>query len=370
MGATALTLTLGGWREAPAAGRTLADHVAPRTMSSLGYTYTFAQGREGEGRVRIHLAPSDRPRLVSWATSGPDNEVTLRGVDPRPRTVTTRDFGDFVRVPPQREGTITVTGAGEVALATYDLSGAAPGDTKDGITFRDDVAGQRLLADAIGDPGEARVGVDLSTDGGALPVSYLCSGGPPDAWIHISVNGAGSCPAAGATTRSSTRPAGVGSRPTPSGRGALPARAHVGDPRARRVTVVEDPDLRVALGAYAPAPSVTRVAGSPVPATREYDGHLWRLVDTKAGAPGAREVEARGVDGEETLVVMSFAHTGRGVVRTLEDGRPGASTFATGGGGATEAVVPATGGSLGLRAGGHGLRPDVELGLARYVRAD
>ena len=51
--------------------------------------------------------------------------------------------------------------------------------------------------------------------------------------------------------------------------------------------VVEDPDLRIAVGAYAPAPSVTRLAGWPVPATTEYGGHLWRLVDTKAGAPGS-----------------------------------------------------------------------------------
>ena len=99
-------------------------------MSSLGYTYTFAAGavraRAGSGSTSL---PPDGPRLVSWATSGPDDEVTLRGVDDRPRTVTTDDFGDFVRVPPQRDGTITVTGEGDVALAVYDLSGAAPGDT-------------------------------------------------------------------------------------------------------------------------------------------------------------------------------------------------------------------------------------------------
>ena len=104
VGAMALTLSLGGARQAPVADRTLAGHEAPRTMSSLGYTYTFAQGRQGDGRAQLRLAPSDRPRLVSWATSGPDDEVTLRGVDEGPRTVTTDDFGDFVLVPPRRDG--------------------------------------------------------------------------------------------------------------------------------------------------------------------------------------------------------------------------------------------------------------------------
>ena len=370
VGAMALTLSLGGGQPAPVADRTLAGHVAPETMSSLGYTYTFAQGRQGDGRVRLHLAPSDQPRLVSWATSGPDNEVRLRGVDASPRTVTTDDFGDFVLVPPQRDGTITVTGSGEVALATYDLSGAAPGDTEDGITFRDDVAGQRLLADEIGDPGEAELSFALSTDGGALPVSYLCSGGPGHAWLHISVNG-GELVTGEGCDDPVFDPAGRGGVITypdaVEGR-SLHLRMWVTD--GEKGDLVEDPDLRIALGAYAPAPAVTRLAGSPVPATTEHDGHLWRLVDTKAGAPGARELEVRGVDGQETLVEMNFARTGRGVIRTLEDGGPGGSMFAAGGAGSTVAVIPASGGSVGLRASGDALRPDVELGLARYVRAD
>ena len=370
VGALALTLPLGGERQAPVADRTLAGHVAPRTLSSLGYTYTFAQGRQGDGRARLHFAASDRPRLVSWATSGPDNEVTLRGVDESPRTVTTDDFGDFVRVPPQRDGTITVTGVGKVALATYDLSGAAPGDTRDGITFRHDVAGRRLLGDAIGDPGEADIAFDTSTEAGPLPISYLCSRGPADAWLHIAVAG-GQVVTGGGCDDAPFDPAGSGA-----------VEIHVNADEARSLHVrmwvthgehgrlVEDPDLRLAVGAYAPAPAVARLAGWPVPATRERDGHLWRLVDTEAGAPGARELSVHGLAGQETLVAMSFAHTGPGVVRTLEDGRLGESSFAAGGSGSTEAVVPATGGSVGLRVDGRGRQPGVELGMARYVRAD
>ena len=370
VGAVALSLSLPGGRQAPVADRTLAGHVAPWTMSSLGYTYTFVQARQGEGKAQLRLAPSEQPSLVSWATSGPDDEVTLRGVGEGPLTVTADDFGDFVFVPPRRGGTITVTGEGDVALAVYDLTGAAPGDTRDGITFRDDVAGQHLLADAIGEPGQAELGVDLSTGGGALPISYLCSGGPRDAWLHISVNG-GETVSGGGCDDSLFDPAGLGGVVTyPDAHEARSLHLRMWVTHGEKGDAVEDPDLRIALGAYAPAPAVTRLAGSPVPATTEHDGHLWRLVDTKAGSPGARELEVRGVDGQETLVELNFARVGSGVIRTLRDGGPGGSMFAAGGAGSTVAVIPATGGSVGLRASGDSLRPDVELGLARYVRAD
>lgn len=372
VGAVALTFTLsfGGGQQAPTADRTLAGHVAPGTMRSLGYTYTFAQGRQGQGKAELHLASSDRPRLVSWATSGPDNEVTLRGVGDKPRVATVADFGDFVLVPPGDGPNVTLTGTGEVALATYDLTGAAPGDTKDGITFRRDVAGQRLLADAIGDPGQADVSLDLSTAGGALPVSYLCSGGPKDAWLHITINGRGALFGSGCED-SLFDPAGNGGFTSyPKAAEARSMHVRMWVTHGQKGDVVEDPDLRIGVGAYAPAPSVGRLAGWPVTATVERDGHLWRLVDTKAGTPGDRELEVRGLPGQETLVKMSFARTGKGMVRTLEDGGPGESMFSAGGSGATEAMVPATGGSVGLRATGSAPRPDLELGLARYARAD
>lgn len=372
VGAVALSvsLSLGGGQQPPVADRTLAGHLAPVTMHSLGYTYTFTQGRQGEGRAQLRIPASEKPTLVSWATAGSDNRVTLRGVDETPRKTTVADFGDFAFVPPGDGTTVTLTGKGRVALVAYDLTGAAPGDTSDGVTFRKDVAGQRLLADAIGDPGQADLSIDLSTDGGALPVSYLCSGGPKDAWLHITVNGRGAVFGSGCGD-SLFDPAGSGgftSYPKAAEARAMHVRMWVTD--GRKGDVVEDPDLRIGLGAYAPAPAVGHLAGWPVTATTEYDGHLWRLVDTKAGAPGARELEVRGLPGQETLVKMSFDHTGPGMVRSLENGGPGTAMFSAGGSGSTEAVVPDTGGSVGLRATGDRLRDDLRLGLARYVRAD
>jgi hypothetical protein len=350
------------------ADRRLAGATAPAALRSLGYTYAFARGVEGDGAATLRLPASEQPRLVSWATASSDDVVTLRGVGDEPRTVTVDDFGDFVRVPPGRRGAITVTGTGEVALAAYDLRRAAPGDTVDGVTFREEVAGQRLLASAIGTPGQAEVSVDLSTDAGPLPVSYLCAAGPVDAWVHISLNGE-QVVSGGGCEDSLFDPAGAGGFSTDLGAvEARSTRLRLWVTHGEHGGRVEDADLRVGLGAYAPAPSVARLAGSPVPATVEHDGHLWRFVDARPGA--GRELEVRGLPGRETLVGMRFASVGRGVVRTLANGVPAGSSFRTGGSGYTEAVVPATGGTVGLRVSESARRGGIELGLVRYVRAD
>lgn len=354
----------------PVADRTLAGHVAPGTMTSLGYTFEFAQARQGDGRASLDLPRSDQPRLISWATRGNDDEVTLRGPGDGPRTTTAEDFGDFTFVYPGASGRYSVRGAGEVALAVYDLTDAVPpGDTKDGITFRDDVGGQRLLGDVIGDPGEADLSIQLAPGAGPLPVSYFCSGGPKGTWIHVSLNGqqvtfGGGC-----------------DDPLfdPGGRGNVTSRVKADDASdlhlriwatdGEKGGVIDDPDLRIGVAAYAPAPTVTRLAGAPLPATLEYDGHVWQFVDTVLGTPGDRLLETDGLPGEETLVSMRFRRTGPVRVSTRQDGARGFTTFATGGPGGTQATIPATGGTVGLRAQ-EGARPDVELGLARYVRAD
>ncbi|MFC4786081.1 hypothetical protein ACT8ZV_16500 [Nocardioides sp. MAHUQ-72] len=372
--ATALTASLGGRDAEPQpAGpdRDLAGHVAPATMTSLGYTYAFVTGASGDGRVRLHLDPSESPSLVSWATAGDDDRVTLRVEGEAPRTLEADDFGDFTFVAPRQGGTFTLTGTGEVALAAYDLTDAeVAGDTHAGVTFRDDVAGQRLVGDAIGDPGDAEV--DLATDLGAgpLPVSYLCSGGPKGAWVHISINGGGVL-GGGGCDDSLFDPAGRGgfsTRLTEAEARDLDLRMWVTD--GEHGPLVEDPDLRIGVAAYAPAPTSGRLAGSAVPQLVEYDGHLWRFVDAQANEPGSREVETSGVRGQDTVVVMSFARTGRGTIRSLRDGEPGEMMFAAGGAGSTQAFIPAGDHSAGLRAAGDGIRPDLELGLARYVRAD
>jgi hypothetical protein len=372
--AAALTASLGGGGAAPGpanGNRDLAGHRAPATMTALGYTYAFRTGTTGDGRARLHLDPSESPSLVSWATAGGDDRVTLRVEGEAPRTLETDDFGDFTFVAPRQGGTFTLTGKGEVALAAYDLTDAeVPGDTNAGVTFRDEEAGQRLVADAIGDPGDADVDVAMDLGAGPLPISYLCSGGPKGSWLHLSING-GSLVFGEGCDDPLFDPAGGGGVSTnlrKAEAGHVTLRMWVTD--GEHGPVVEDPDLRIGVAAYAPAPTVVRLAGTAVTQLVEHDGHLWQLVDTQVNDPGAREVQVTGVRGQDTVVVMSFARTGRGVVRSLRDGEPGETTFAAGGSGSTRALIPAGDHSAGLRATGDGIRPDLQLGVARYVRAD
>ena len=88
--AVALTLSLAlGARQAPVGGP---DPRRPRGAEDDELARLHLHVRPGRGRApgrpRSTSLPRIAPRLVSWATSGPDNEVTLRGVDEKPRTVT------------------------------------------------------------------------------------------------------------------------------------------------------------------------------------------------------------------------------------------------------------------------------------------
>ncbi|MBB6628107.1 hypothetical protein H5V45_12330 [Nocardioides sp. KIGAM211] len=369
--AVATTLAVGADRSAPVADRTLAGHVAPASLTSLGYTYAFDRARQGDGRAVLDLPESERPRLLSWATEGTDDRVVLRAPGEEPRVLEADDFGDFTFVPPRSGGRFTLTGTGPVALAAYDLTDAVPaGATAYGVTFRDEVAGQRLAGVAIGDPGDADVAFVGSRDAGPIQVSYVCAGGPKGAWIHISQNGE-QLVFGGGCDDPLFDPAGRGGYGSTLGRSDasdLTLRMWVTD--GEHGPVVEDPDLRIGVAAYTPAPAVEKLAGTAVARTVEHDGHLWTLVDTTSNEPGARTLEVAGVDGRETLAVLAFGRTGRGVVRTLADGRPGAGTFAAGGSGSTEQLIPAGDHTVGLRATGARLRPDLRLGVARYVRAE
>jgi hypothetical protein len=368
--ATAVTFSLGSDRSAPVADRTLAGHLAPVTMTSLGYTYEFAQARQGDGRASLDLPRTEAPRLLSWATEGSDDRVTLRTEGEAPRLLEADDFGDFTFVAPRQGGTYTLTGKGQVALAAYVLTdAAAPGDTNDQITFRDEVAGQRLVADAIGDPGDADLDLSLELGGGPLPVSYLCSGGPRGSWVHVALDGGQAVSGEGCDDPLFD-PAGSGGFTTyPDAAEARDLHVRIWVSDGEHGPVVVDPDLRLGVAAYAPAPTVTRLAGAPLARTVEYDGHVWQLRGVEAGDPGERAVDTAGIAGKETLVGLHFRRAGRGTVTTVLEGRPGNTEFGTGAGGGVLGVIPASGGSAGLRAHGD-LGSGVELGLASYVRVD
>ncbi len=374
-GALALVLATAGvsalgLRGDGSADRQFAGATAPASMRSLGYAFDFARGVEGEARARLRLDRSEQPRLVSWATAGADDQVTLRVAGQDPRTLRGDDFGDFLFLAPGTRGAVTLRGRGDVALAVYDLRDVAPkGYTRDGITFRDDVGGQRLLGAVIGAAGEAETSLRVTAEPGQLPVSYLCSAGPEGSYLHLSVNG-GEVVFGGGCDDATFDPAAAGGFSSRLGAGeADDVRLRMWVTQGRDGDLVRDADVRIGIGAYAPAPSVGTLAGTPLTSRIEYEGHRWRLGDWKSSEGGRRDLEVAGLPGRETLVVMSFAHLRSGTVRTLENGARASSTFATGGAGSTLAVVPVGGGTVGLRATGD-VGPRLGLGLARYVRAD
>ena len=134
-------------------GPVLNGHEAPATLKSLGYTYRYVRGVEGtdEHAARIGLGAAAAPRLVTWAADGESVRVT--GTEGRVLGTEATEFGDFVLLPAHSDGAYRVRGE-NAALAVYELTDQAPpGVTVDGITFRDRVGSDRLVAAEIGEPG-------------------------------------------------------------------------------------------------------------------------------------------------------------------------------------------------------------------------
>ena len=268
----------------------LGGHAVPEEVGSLGYTYAYADGVSDPTRATLRLTASDQPRLVSWAASG--DQVGLAGPQHDVWTSDATQFEDFTLVAPGEHPTFTATGD-DVALAVYDLTDAAPeGVTRDGITFRQQVAGQPLLGATIADSGAAQVSADIDAAGtGRLTLAYFCSGGDDDMTVHVSIDGTPAVSEPGCAD-DTFDPAGVQDRRSVSGE-VLPG--GTGEVRVWVTQGVDgppvvDPDLRLGVGIYGSAESTERVEGLAVPALTERDGHVWQLVDVRESAPGDREL--------------------------------------------------------------------------------
>ncbi len=347
----------------------------PPTMESLGFTYALNQSAEGGlGRVRVALSASSEPRLVSWATAGDEQGVTVEAPTlSGPTAYDVPDFGDFTYVPAGSRATVEVRadqGEPVLTLAVYTLSDDRPaGTTKDGVTFRRDVAEGTLLGAAVGDPGQEELSVPATATGPGVSYRYFCSGGPADAYLHIAylrderqelVDGAGcdddtpvDAAAMGGTGRA-TRP---------------------GNDVGVRFYVTEGPDgpplsspgLRLGIGVYGLDHDPVGPEGF-LPATLEHGGHVWRRVDVLRSTDGSREVTGTAPADEGVVLAVVYGNVvdGSVVVRADLGGSPGVGL---GGGGATQQVMPA-GGDVRVSATGGVLEPDDEFGAALYVVAD
>lgn len=268
---------------APVGPMALGRH-APLTMTSLGYTYratgevhTFTDG----GALEVEA--QDEPRLVGWTTDGADS-VAFRLPDGRVLTSRARPFGDFVYLPPDQSGTLRVYAPGHrVALVDYDLSDAAPpGVTRDGATFRETVAGRRLLAAVIGDRGQGALTTSYVAPQGQVEVALLAENLPKGAWLHVLVDGRDRIMSRGDGTTSFDPGAGsqsafrVGTPGT-----TVPVRLVVTDGVASLAPYDGDlSKVRIGVGVYDRGPSL-RVAGQRFGAQLEQDGHTWEIAETR-----------------------------------------------------------------------------------------
>ncbi|MGD9960017.1 hypothetical protein [Nocardioides sp.] len=369
--------------EAAPASRDLAGHTAPKTLQSLGYTYTFADGDQGRGEAVVRLSPSDQPRLYAWAS----DTGSLQGRDPgdldgdgsSPDTVElgAEDFADFHEIPPGVSGVLRATGPGQVGLAVYTLSAPAPGVTKDGTTFRADVAGDRLLEAAIGDRGQNDLTVRFAMPQRDLRMSEVCSGLSDKFQVNVEINGAlvtfgqcsGSTPLDGGSGYS-TFTGGIADRKGD--------RVRPGDPVTARIWVTREsgrddpspeavsaPGVHLGAAFYEVAPTVAVVAGWDLPAQVEYDGHLWTWFDSTSLVatlgPAALDVDA---DPGPVLAQTMSKGNFRVTVPSFVDGKVASRNS----GGGLGVVRMFEGGQHTVAIDGVRLGPRGEVGVALYRR--
>jgi hypothetical protein len=362
----AVGVTTGSDGPAPAAQRRLVGQAVPAEMTSLGWTYAFGEGTEGDGTARLRLESSDQPRLVTWATAGEDQSVTVQRSPERPWPSSSADFADFTVVHPGFDGRVSVTGNGPVAVAVYELTDEAPdGYTRGGVTFREDVGGDRLLEAVVGEPGVAELELEVTPGTRRLALPTLCTGGPRGTWTHLAING-----------EEVTWGPGCDDGRFDPGAGGFETSAGAGPTTGLRLWVTEgedgplvsDDSLLLGLGVYEVEPASARAARQRVDELIERDGHLWRLVDTTTGEVGQRELVVPAHAAPETLVATYFTSLGGATAFPVRNGRRTDAGFA-GGTGSTFAGILYGEGTAGARISGEP-GPRAQLGLARYERVD
>ncbi len=347
--------------------------AAPESRTALGWTYRLDEtARSASGEVRVRLPASDLPRLVSWSTEGSDQRVDVRTGGSGSLTSSAADFTDHLQLPPGYRGTVRVTGAAGLSLATYTLDtsvwpegvGSGPG------TFRDEVAGYDFLGATVGEPGQASIEVDLVPSESLTWIGYSCENMPAGTRMNVNWVGAEGAVSSGGCD-SSVDPGGS------PGTGLLTGR-RAGEAQTLRLWLTrndrpvadgEFPELRLGLGAYAASGTPTEVAGIEMREALESQGHVWRLVDVVTAEDGESprvEVPSEG----QFLVRDAVQSTTRARVAVTVDGRAvqGDTIFAGGGAGGGERIVPA--GSVVSLDFGRTRENVRRAGLALYERVD
>ncbi|GGO76390.1 hypothetical protein [Nocardioides deserti] len=180
-----------------------------------------------------------------------------------------------------------------VSVALYAATGGlAPGVTDGTAVFRDEVAGEPLLAGAFSEPGVAEVELSVTGALGDLRFTDHCRGVGDDAVLHVEVDGEG------------WSSGGCDDGPD-AGRGGT--WAHTDDRPAEHTVrawvtdgpdgpLVESADVVVGVAAYERRPAEVQALGEDVAEVVEHDGRRWELDEVRRqpepGEPFTTQVEA------------------------------------------------------------------------------
>lgn len=255
---------------------------------------------------------------------------------------------------------------------------AMPGYTKDGVTYRPEVLGERLLGAAIGDRGQSEVSFDIVVPDSGLRFSPLCYGVGAEYMVRTEIDGQGvsgtSCHEPrlldpGAHGSTFDRPLAIlrewGLEPGDTATVTVRLEAAYGDegPVQRDAAVI-------GAGIYEDTRPTTRVGGVELPEQIEHDGRTWELTSTYESDAGARAVRI-GHDPAEEPELLVGAVSGLRVPGVYSFALDGAEQTSTemGAGGPTWEVVhvfePGWGGLAELKVT-RGLTDSTRVSLVAY----
>ena len=353
----------------PAAPVVLGER-APTTETSLGYTYrTDGSAESGTRRAAVVVKVSDQPQLYSW-TADQATGVTVHVPGDEVWDSVQLHFRDFVVVPPGASGRLTVAAPeGKVGIARYTLTDvAAPGYTRNGVTYRDSVAGRSLLGAAVAAPGSTEATTRVVTPGGQVEFAPLCTGVPRGYDVLVTINGRPGV-SGGCADPTAFDPAGSGGYTQ-----AIGATGHAVDVRvlltkglkSTTPAIGDFPHLKLGIGVYDVNPG-ERFGGIRVEDAVEHDGHLWTVSTAKTSQGAPVRMPGMAVD---TVAVLSWETSG--FVRStfaVQGETPQTGEFLNGPGRGVAAM-----GDLWVPAG-HAVRAHLNRGkgpfvVVRYSRAD
>jgi hypothetical protein len=361
-----------GSQEPTPAGPVVLGQHAPTTMRSLGYTYrTDGHGESFDRAGSIKVTASTEPQLFSWTT---DRTTSVRVTTPEGDVLhsTRTGFRDFVVLAPGDSGRLTVrVDRGRVGVASYDLTGSAPaGYTKDGVTFRQDVAGARLLAAAISDRGQDELTASYVAPDGPVLENLVCGGLQKGQVLTLTFNGEGRdwSERTNCDGRDVFDPGAAGGGMdrigTPGSTVVVRAYVTQGLRGTRMLHADQVRDVWMGFGVYGPI-AQTSVGGWRIDDMAEAYGHTWRLTTTRTSSGAPIEMPAADHDRIATLVWSSTSDSSSASFRAGESQLTGES--ATGGG---QAADPGLWTPAGARVHARLERGTGTFGVGLYERAD